>query len=48
LTFDELLGIPALESDPPGHSSKRVERYADYLYGAVDASGIRATDVSEQ
>lgn len=48
LTYDELCDIPALATDPGGASQKRVERYADYLFGAVAASGIRAGEAEGQ
>ena len=44
LSFDELMGISALPRDPPGVSERRVERYADYLFGAVARSGLQANE----
>jgi hypothetical protein len=47
ISYDELCEIPVLESDPPGESSSRAKRYAEYLYGAVTSSDIRATGAVE-
>src|SRR5664280_251 len=37
LRFDEIMALPARPGDPPGPGG-RVERFANYLYGAVDSS----------
>lgn len=38
LGFKELCALPARDDDPPGPSPGRAARYADYLWGAVEAS----------
>jgi exodeoxyribonuclease V gamma subunit len=38
LDFDEVCALPACSDDPPGSSPGRADRYAHYLWGAVDAS----------
>ncbi len=38
LGFDELCALPARDGDPPGSSAGRAARFADYLWGAIEAS----------
>ncbi len=38
LDFDELRALPARRDDPPGPSAGRAQRFADYLWGAIEAS----------
>ncbi len=36
IDFDQLMAIPATREDPPGYGRSRAERYAHYLWGAVE------------
>ena len=38
LDFEELCALPARADDPPGSSAGRAARFADYLWGAIEAS----------
>jgi exodeoxyribonuclease V gamma subunit len=38
LSYRELLAIPATDDDPPGSATGRAQRYADYLWGAIESS----------
>jgi hypothetical protein len=37
LGFNEVMNLPPQPGDP-GHAGNRVSRFADYLFGAMDAS----------
>ncbi|MDA8342751.1 MAG: exodeoxyribonuclease V subunit gamma [Actinomycetota bacterium] len=39
LEYDELLALPAMDGDPPGHGG-RVARFADHLWGLVATTSI--------
>jgi exodeoxyribonuclease V gamma subunit len=38
LSYRELLAIPASDDDPPGDAAGRAQRYAEFLWGAIDRS----------
>jgi hypothetical protein len=38
LDFEELCALPARADDPPGSAAGRAARFADYLWGAIEAS----------
>ena len=38
LDFNELRALPARRDDPPGTSPLRAQRFAEYLWGAIEAS----------
>lgn len=42
LGLDDLMALPARQDDPPGPSPSRVQRFADYLWGALEASSEEA------
>lgn len=44
--FHELLAIPARADDPPGSAPGRVERFAQWVWGAFDESVVCSTDGS--
>jgi exodeoxyribonuclease V gamma subunit len=44
--FHELLAIPARVDDPPGPAAGRVDRFAQWFWGAFDASVVCSTDGS--
>jgi exodeoxyribonuclease V gamma subunit len=48
LDFDELTSVPARDDDPAGPASGRAQRFADHLWGAVDASTCTAAEAEAE
>ena len=44
--IDDILAVPCRADDPPGSSSSRAQRYADYLWDAFDAAVATPADPS--